>query len=320
MSNQLAVLEKLEVVPFFTKGENLETILDRIEKEALEHVPDVSTLKGRNAIKANITLVTSSKTYLEKEGKKLADEYKLIPKVIDATRKSVKERLADVIVKCRVKLNEWEEEQKQIKADALAKEEADKILKQIDDVWDFAHSRLNLFNFGELMVIDHNADVQKKRDDAIAKEAADKATKEAEEKAEAKIKAAKDAAQKVIDDAKDKADADALKVKQDAEDKAKALELKVTIEACHEVGLMMNADFDRKVAAKIKQDADDKKDAEDKKIADDLAKKKASTENRHKVHTAMKGYLVSMGVDGEVATKIVLGMGDDKMPYVKVNY
>lgn len=309
MSTQLQVLAKLELVPFFTKGDSVDETLAAIEKEALAFVPgDLSVKKNRDAIKAMVTKVTKSKTYLESNGKELASEYKAIPKAIDATRKKTKDFLTDLQTKVRLPLTEWEQEQERLEIEALAKAAADEILEQIADVWDWAHSFLNLFKFGEVMVIDHLADVQKKRDDAIAKEAADKATKEAEEKADAQIKATKDAAQKIIDDVKDKADATALKLKQDADDKATALALKVKIEACHEVGLMMNADFDRKAADKLLQDAADKKRADDKKIADDELVKKNKTAHKSKIRKQTKESLILCGLTEDQAKAVTLAL------------
>jgi len=73
MSNELAVVENLDLVPFFTKGDKVDDVLAAIAEKARQHVPDVSTDKGRKAIKANVTFVTKSKTFLEKQRKTLAD-------------------------------------------------------------------------------------------------------------------------------------------------------------------------------------------------------------------------------------------------------
>lgn len=61
MSNELVVIKDLELVPFFTKGDSIDDVLQQIAKEAHSLVPDVSTAKGRKAITANVSKVTSSK-------------------------------------------------------------------------------------------------------------------------------------------------------------------------------------------------------------------------------------------------------------------
>lgn len=119
MSTELAIIENLELVPFFTKGDSVDEILAKIKKEAMVHVPDVSTLKGRNAIKANVTKVKKSKTYLESHGKDLAAEYKAIPKVIDANRKKSRDFLNALEEEIRAPLTAWEVIDKAEKAQVI---------------------------------------------------------------------------------------------------------------------------------------------------------------------------------------------------------
>lgn len=119
MKTELLVIEKLELVPFFTKGDQLDDTLERVKVEATAHVPDVSTLKGRNAIKANVTKVTKVKTFLESHGKELAAEYKLIPKAIDANRKKSKDFLNALVDEIREPLTAWEVIDKTEKAQVI---------------------------------------------------------------------------------------------------------------------------------------------------------------------------------------------------------
>lgn len=51
---------------------------------------DVSSARARKDITSFAWRITKSKTYLEAEGKRLADEQKQIPKKIDATRAKFK--------------------------------------------------------------------------------------------------------------------------------------------------------------------------------------------------------------------------------------
>ena len=70
---------------------------------------DVSSAKGRSEIKSTAFKVTKAKTTLEKEGKRLADEQKLIPKKIDACRRYVATELERLEEEVRRPLTEWEE-------------------------------------------------------------------------------------------------------------------------------------------------------------------------------------------------------------------
>lgn len=132
MSNELLVIEKIELVPFFTAGEGVDSILETIAKEVRSHVPDTSTSKGRNAIKAEVTKITKSKTYLESKGKDLAAEYKEIPKRIDANRKKAKDFLTELQAEIRKPLTDWEDEQARIAEQKRLDEEFEKLKAQIE--------------------------------------------------------------------------------------------------------------------------------------------------------------------------------------------
>lgn len=50
-STELLVIEKLELVPFFTKGDGIGSVLEQIAKEARSIVHDVSTQKAAMQLK-----------------------------------------------------------------------------------------------------------------------------------------------------------------------------------------------------------------------------------------------------------------------------
>ena len=126
--SDLVVLENLDLVKFFTKGDQVDSILKRLTEEADSYVAgDLSVKKNRDAVKAMVTKFTNSKTYLESNGKKLAAEYKAIPKAIDENRKRVKDTIAALQELVRKPLTDWEDEQQAI-ADKLAAEEVASLL------------------------------------------------------------------------------------------------------------------------------------------------------------------------------------------------
>lgn len=132
MSNEILVIEKVEIVPFFTAGAGVDATLEAIAKEVRSHVPDVSTTKGRDAIKATVTKVVKSKTFLESKGKELAAEYKEIPKRIDANRKKAKDFLTELQAEIRKPLTDWEDEQARIAEQKRLDEEFEKLKAQIE--------------------------------------------------------------------------------------------------------------------------------------------------------------------------------------------
>ena len=129
----LVEVEKLEIVAFFTKGDQVVSILERLTEEANSYVAgDLSVKKNRDAVKAMVTKFTKSKTYLESKGKELAAEYKAIPKAIDANRKLVKDTITELQEVVRKPLTDWEDEQKAIEAAKQAEIEAAELAKQKD--------------------------------------------------------------------------------------------------------------------------------------------------------------------------------------------
>ena len=174
MSNELLVIEKLELVPFFTKGDQLDDTLEKVAKEVRAHVPDVSTLKGRNAIKANVTKATKAKTFLESHGKDLSAEYKAIPKVIDANRKKSRDFFTDLIEEIREPLTAWELIDKEEKAQVVDTEKF-LILYEVEH-----EQAINDNELIDLRTKQAEADRQ-----AEIKAAADKAAAEAKAQAEA---------------------------------------------------------------------------------------------------------------------------------------
>lgn len=72
----LVVIEKQNAMAVFTTKEQLDPIIEAIEKEARSLVPDVSTRKGRDAIASMAHKVARSKTYIDNAGKDLVAELK----------------------------------------------------------------------------------------------------------------------------------------------------------------------------------------------------------------------------------------------------
>jgi DNA repair exonuclease SbcCD ATPase subunit len=92
-STALVTLQPENALALFKDGVGVETMLADIRKQASSLVPDITTVKGRKAIGSVAFAVARTKTYLDDVGKTLTDEYKEIPKKIDATRKLIRDEL-----------------------------------------------------------------------------------------------------------------------------------------------------------------------------------------------------------------------------------
>ncbi|MDL7188982.1 cell envelope biogenesis protein TolA [Escherichia coli] len=122
----LVVIEKSNAMTVFQSADQIEEILQKVEREVMSFVPDITTAKGRKEIASLAYKVAQTKTYLDGLGKDLVAELKEIPKLIDANRKTVRDRLDELKAKARQPLTDYEEEQARIKAEEEAKAAAER--------------------------------------------------------------------------------------------------------------------------------------------------------------------------------------------------
>lgn len=190
----LVVIEKQNAMAVFTTKEQLDPIIEAIEKEARSLVPDVSTRKGRDAIASMAHKVARSKTYIDNAGKDLVAELKALPKQIDESRRIVRERLDALKDEVRKPLTEWEAEQERIKAEEAMNalhaealemnEEFDRQrAAQIEADHELALLMNDKFDRDREEQRRQAEQAQRERDERIQREAAEKATRDAEEKA-----------------------------------------------------------------------------------------------------------------------------------------
>lgn len=138
----LVVIEKANAMTVFQSADQIEEILQKVEREVMSFVPDITTAKGRKEIASLAYKVAQTKTYLDGLGKDLVAELKEIPKLIDANRKTVRDRLDELKAKARQPLTDYEEEQARIKAE----EEAKAVLHASEDM-EAHHDDYALFSY-----------------------------------------------------------------------------------------------------------------------------------------------------------------------------
>ncbi|NCB58251.1 MAG: hypothetical protein EOM46_12290 [Gammaproteobacteria bacterium] len=153
-ATDLVVIEKSNAMAVFTTKEQLDPIIEAIEKEARSLVPDVSTKKGRDAIASMAHKVARSKTYIDNAGKDLVAELKALPKQIDESRRLVRERLDALKDEVRRPLNEWEQaedERKQALQQRLSDLRA--LADVIDDAGNYLPSTDIQYRLGEAKAV-----------------------------------------------------------------------------------------------------------------------------------------------------------------------
>lgn len=317
----IVVIEKKNAMAVFTNNDQLDPLIEAIEKEARSLVPDVTTKKGRDAIASMAHKVARSKTYIDNAGKDLVAELKALPKQIDESRRVVRERLDALKDEVRRPLTEWEAEQERIKAEeamnalhaeALAmNEEFDRQLAaRIESDHEMALLMNDAFDReqadkaaeAERQRIAHEEEIKRLAAAAAAREVEQRAQREREEAAlrEAALKAQAEQAERDRIAAEQKAEAD----KQAA------------IEAERRKA--------QEEADRIRREAEQREQArlaEEKRKADEQARREADVKHRKAVGTEIvKALLANTSLTRDQAIEVLTAVKDCRIPHTGISY
>jgi hypothetical protein len=105
----------------FADPELVDKVLERIEAEVKSFAPDLSTAKGRAAIKSLAFKVTQSKTAFDAIGKELNAGRRADIALVDSERRKIRERLDALRDYAKAPLDEWQAAEDKILADLEAK-------------------------------------------------------------------------------------------------------------------------------------------------------------------------------------------------------
>ncbi|MBW5843380.1 cell envelope biogenesis protein TolA [Yersinia kristensenii] len=354
------VIEAKNALAVFTQPDHIESILQQVEKEVNSFVPDVSTKKGRDAIASLGLKVAKTKTYLDGLGKDLVTEYKEVPKKIDASRKTVRDRLDALKEKVLLPKLEFEAEQERLKLEAvrIAAEEAYSVM------WQEAHDMdaIITIRIAEKAAAKKEADhemallmndafdrdakakadeierLRKAHEEFIAQQAAEKAKREAEIAAQQEREAAarREAELKLQAEL---AERDRLGAIKQAEEDKRLAEIRRQNE--------INEAEDRKAAAlvqaerekqeaidaekrkaqqeaeRVQREAKQKEDArlaEERRVADEAAARAASVEHKRAINQQAVADLVATGISEECAVQCVKAIAKGQVSAIQIIY
>ena len=108
MTTQLIEIPKETALEVFTTDNGLDPYIQLIKDELKSFVPDLRTAKSRAEIASKAAKISKFKVYFDREGKRLTDELKAKPKLIDAERKRTREILDALRDEVRKPLTDWE--------------------------------------------------------------------------------------------------------------------------------------------------------------------------------------------------------------------
>ncbi|QLX05671.1 hypothetical protein HV201_14615 [Citrobacter freundii] len=352
----LVVIEKSSAMAVFTNNEQLDPIIEKIEKEARSLVPDVSTKKGRDTIASMAHKVARSKTYIDNAGKDLVAELKALPKQIDESRRIVRERLDALKDEVRKPLTDWENAESARK-DALQQRLADlrsladvidgvgnylpsvEIQQRIesakavalDESWQEAAAEAGVAKDAAIQQLEAALIVAKQREHEAAE--LERLRKEAEEKArlEREENIRREAAERARRDseAKHKAEIEAA-ARREAEEKARAEAAeRQRIEAEQraqreklEAEERARREKEEAVAAERRrlEEAEAARLAEEQRKAEEEARRAADKEHRRTVNRRVYADLIAQGIPEEYAQKAVLAIAGGKVQDAHIKY
>ena len=347
----LVVIEPTTALAVFTQAEKVDPILDAIRKIVAEFEPDVTTAKGRDQIRSIANKVARSKTYLDDIGKRLTDEYKEIPKKIDANRKRIRDELDALKVEVRKPLTEWEEAEKarvqgikdriESMREALARngETSTAIALEIRTVESMAIDESFAEFAGEAAQVKDSV-VRKLRNDfeAAVKYEAEQAElqrlreevakREAEERDR---RIAEAAAEKARRDAEEAAARAAAEFERKAKEEREAaerreLELRLAAERAERERLEAIERAEREKQAAVEAERRRQEEAERERLAEEArvkaeAERRAADEaNRTRIHLEIRDFLMSEGLPLSNAAAVVSLLATGSIPHVSVRY
>ncbi|MDQ6511965.1 hypothetical protein QQO22_06830 [Klebsiella pneumoniae] len=317
----LVVIEKKNAMAVFTNNDQLDPLIEAIEKEARSLVPDVTTKKGRDAIASMAHKVARSKTYIDNAGKDLVAELKALPKQIDESRRVVRERLDALKDEVRRPLTEWEAEQERIKAEeamnalhaeALAmNEEFDRQLAaRIESDHEMALLMNDAFDREQA---EKKAEAERQRiarEEEIKRLAEEKAKREAAEQAQREIDAAAAREREAIL-AKERDEREQREAAERAE-REKQAAVEAERRKAQEEADRIRREAEQRELARL---------AEEKRKADEQASREADVKHRKAVGTEIvKALLANTSLTRDQAIEVLTAVKDGRIPHTGISY
>lgn len=328
----LVVIEKKNAMAVFTSNDQLDPLIELIEKEARSLVPDVTTKKGRDAIASMAHKVARSKTYIDNAGKDLVAELKALPKQIDENRRVVRERLDALKDEVRRPLTEWEAEQERIKAEeamnamhAEALEMNIKFDQELAAKFEADHEMALLMDKDiDRERADKAAEAERQRiarEEEIARQAEEKAKREAAEKAQREIDAAAAREREAIL-AKERAERERIEAQQRAEREQR--EAAERAEREKQAAVEAERRKAKEEADRTRREAEQREQArlaEEKRKADEQARREADVKHRKAVGVeVVKALVANTSLTRDQAIEVLTAVKDGRIPHTGISY
>lgn len=339
--NELIVIPRETALEVFTKEGSIEPYLEQIKAAVTGIVPDLSTKKGLDAIASLAYKVAKSKTYLDGEGKRLVDEYKEIPKKIDATRKKARDFLDQLKDEVRQPLTDWENAEK-ARVEGLKQRLSffDTVCQGLEDL-PSAEIRARMEQvvntemgetWQEFASYAEQAKIGAERTLAAAFQKRQQYEAEQEELArlrrEAEERAQRDREEQIRREAAEQAKREAEARQQAERDEAarKVREAEEATQRAEQERLRQQQENERQLReaeerAERAAEQERQRIAEEQRQAEEEARRReADREHRKAINTAALEAFMAEGIDKETAIKVITLIAQRKIPAISITY
>ena len=327
MNNELVVIEEKNALAVFSNENGLDPIIQQAKDLVDEFEHDLSTAAGRKRTASLANKVAKLKTRLDGMGKDLVSDWKAKAKKVDANRKSMRDELDELKVIARKPLTDWEEEQKRIEAEEAARLAAEKLREEVER----DHELALLMNAEfDRKVEEERIAAEQAEKERLAKEAQERAEREARIAQEAKEKAEREAAER---EEKLRREAEEEKAKAEAE-KLAAIERERKAEldriAAEERAKAQAEEAERQrviAEEKAKREAEEAAERarqaeiqrqrdEEERQRKEQEEKAARVEHARSIHQDMKQAFILSGLDDANAELAVKALVNKSIPHI----
>ncbi|HBQ4379239.1 TPA: hypothetical protein MEX89_004025 [Klebsiella pneumoniae] len=317
----LVIIEKKNAMAVFTNNDQLDPLIEAIEKEARSLVPDVTTKKGRDAIASMAHKVARSKTYIDNAGKDLVAELKALPKQIDESRRVVRERLDALKDEVRRPLTEWEAEQERIKAEEVMNALHVEALAMNEE---FDRQRAARIESDHEMALLMNDAFDREQADKAAEAERQRIAHEEEIKRLAAAAAAREVEQRAQREREEAAHREAVLKAQAEQAERDRIAAEQKAEADKQAAIEAERRKAQEEADRIRQEAEQREQArlaEEKRKADEQARRESDVKHRKAVGVeVVKALLANTSLTRDQAIEVLTVVKDGRIPHTGISY
>ncbi|MEY0217141.1 cell envelope biogenesis protein TolA [Providencia rettgeri] len=314
MANELVVIEQATALDLFKAPAKAQELVNFVAGEVAKELVELEGLDlnvgvNRNKYISLAAKVTKTKTYVEGIGKEIAADLKKLPKLVDESRKLIKDQLDKLSEEVRKPATDWEIADKE-------RQEAEELAR----IMPYLHAEALEMNAEHDRLIAQKEAQRIAHEEELKRQAAEQARLAAEQKAQQEIEAAaqrereaKEAAERAErekQEAIQRAEQEAKEAKEKAERDAKEAQERAEREKQAAI------EAERKKALKAEQ----ARLAEEERKRQEDAKRQEDKEHRRKYNQETLQALVSNGFDEKLATEFIKLVVSNQIPHMTMNY